>query len=137
MAKNKVGIGMQVEIELLSRNGNNENMVLIIVPDDSSDYEKGYLGASTPLANILSGREVGESIPYDRDDLYAVRIIRIEHGPDIPLADLASERQARYQKAVRDAERSNAINFASSFSGKWGDYDPDSLLEEQNDEQEN
>jgi hypothetical protein len=47
------------------------------------------------------------------------------------LADLAAKRQTQFNKAVRDVERTNAINFASSFSGKWGDYDPDSLPKDQ------
>ena len=126
-ARSKAGIGMRVEIELLSRTGDNEKMSFTIVPDESADYGSGYLGASTPLAKALTGKAEGETIPYELEELYAVRILRIEHNPEIQLADLAAKRLTRFNKAVRDAERSNAINFASSFSGKWGDYDPDSL----------
>lgn len=31
------------------------------------------------------------------------------------------------RKAVAEVERRDAILFASSFSGKWGDYDPSGM----------
>jgi hypothetical protein len=31
------------------------------------------------------------------------------------------------RQAVEQADRTNAMNFASSFSGKWGDYDPQGI----------
>jgi len=34
------------------------------------------------------------------------------------------------RKALNQTELRNAINFASSFNSKWGDYDPSSLNEE-------
>jgi hypothetical protein len=34
------------------------------------------------------------------------------------------------EKTKREVEHTSAVVFASSFSGKWGDYDPDSLPEE-------
>ena len=125
--KLKAGSGMHVEVELLSRSGENEMMVFDIVPESSADYARGYLSENTPLARAITGRLEGETIPYQMDELYAVHILKVMRSQDTPLTDLAEERQAKFTKAVRDAERTNAINFASSFSGKWGDYDPDSL----------
>jgi len=125
--KLKAGSGMHVEIELLSRAGNNEEMAFDIVPDSSADYARGYLSEKTPLAKAITGHVEGETVPYQMDELYAVCISKVTQSQDTPLADLAEERQAKFTKAVREAERTNAVNFASSFSGKWGDYDPDSL----------
>jgi hypothetical protein len=123
----KAGSGTHVEIELLSRSGENENMAFDIVPEPSADYARGYLSERTPLAQAITGHMQGETVPYKMEALYAVRILKVELSTDAPLAELAKQRQEKYDQAVRDAERSNAINFASSFSGKWGDYDPDSL----------
>jgi hypothetical protein len=85
------------------------------------------LSEGTPLAKALAGHIEGETMPYPMDELYAVRVLKVTQSCDTPLTDLAQERQEKYMKAVREAEHSNAVNFASSFSGKWGDYDPDSL----------
>jgi hypothetical protein len=41
-------------------------------------------------------------------------------------ADLSSaaRRQEVIDKAVSESDRTNALNFASSFSSKWGGYEP-------------
>jgi hypothetical protein len=39
------------------------------------------------------------------------------------------------KKTLREVEDTNAMVFASSFSGKWGDYDPDSIPKEKNSEE--
>jgi hypothetical protein len=38
-------------------------------------------------------------------------------------------------KTVLEVENTTAMVFASSFSGKWGDYDPDSLPSVNNSEE--
>ncbi|OGO64891.1 MAG: hypothetical protein A2030_03610 [Chloroflexi bacterium RBG_19FT_COMBO_50_10] len=129
-SKIKAGSGKHVEIELLSRTGNNEKMAFDIVPEQSADYARGYLSEGAPLAKALAGHLEGETVAYQMDELYAVRILQIRQSQEPPLADLAEERQAKYTQAIREAEHTNAVNFASSFSGKWGDYDPDSLPKE-------
>jgi hypothetical protein len=125
--KLKAGPGKHVEVELLSRSGENESMAFDIVPDSSADYARGYLSEAAPLAKAITGHTEGERVPYPVAELYAVRILSVKNSAQTNLLDLAEERQEKYNQAVRDAERSNASNFASSFSGKWGDYDPDSL----------
>ena len=122
---------MRVEIELLSHSGENERMSFVIVPEESADYARGFLSEATPLAKTIVGHAEGETLPYQRAELYAVRILSVAPSVDTPLDELADERQANYAKAVRQAERANAVSFASSFSGKWGDYDPESLPEDQ------
>lgn len=41
-------------------------------------------------------------------------------------ADLSSaaRRQEVIDKAVSESDRTNTLNFASSFSSKWGGYEP-------------
>jgi hypothetical protein len=46
-SKIKAGSGKHVEIELLSRTGNNEKMAFDIVPEQSADYARGYLRRCT------------------------------------------------------------------------------------------
>jgi hypothetical protein len=41
--------------------------------------------------------------------------------------EAASQREAEYRQALADFEKRNAATFAASFSGKWGDYDPDGV----------
>lgn len=123
----KASTGMQLEIELLSRSGENEKLSLRIVPDQEADFARGLLSEMTPLAKLLLGHSAGETLPYQREELYAVRILSIRRDLTPAPADPANQRRAEYEQAVREAERANAVNFASSFSGKWGDYDPDSL----------
>jgi len=125
--KIKAGPGKHVEIELLSRSGGHEPMAFDIVPEQSADYSRGFLSERTPLAKALIGHMEGETIPYAMDELYAVRILKVTASEDAPLEKLADERQAKYSQTVREVEHTIAVNFASSFSGKWGDYDPDSL----------
>lgn len=130
--KVKAGVGRHVEVELLSHSGENEKMVFDIVPEPSADYARGYLSENSPLAKALTGHVEGETIPYTMDELYAVHILKVAESKETPLEDLAKDRQTKYAQAVRDAEHTQAVNFASSFSGKWGDYDPDSLPKEDN-----
>lgn len=129
--KLKVGPGTSIKIKLLSHSGENEEIALHIVPDASADYERGYLGESTPLAKAIKGHTAGETVAYKMEELYAVKIISVSRSSDTQVEELAEERQARYEKVIRQAERLNAINFASSYSGKWGDYDPGSLPEDE------
>lgn len=128
--KLKAGLGMHVEVELMSRSGEADRMAFDIVPDSSADYARGYLSEATPLAKAIIGHTEGETLPYKMAELVAVRILKVSKSEGTNLDELAEERQAKYDQAVRDAERTNAVNFASSFSGKWGDYDPDSLPKE-------
>jgi hypothetical protein len=53
-----------------------------------------------------------------------VRILSVEIAQSWPAGDSALPRQEAMRKARQQVDRTNAILFASSFSGKWGDYDP-------------
>jgi hypothetical protein len=130
-------VGCHVELNLLDRRGNKDRLNIDIVPDESADFIHGFLGESTPLAKVLVGEKAGTIIPYLRDDILAIEILRVTpsmvNAPD----DAQKKRQLNINKAIREVEHTSAVVFASSFSGKWGDYDPESLpIEEQPDESE-
>lgn len=124
----KVSVGSRVEIELLDQNGETARLVFDIVPDQVADFASGLLGANTPLARAILGQEEGALIPYSMADVRAVHILSIAPGLlQTAGATAATRRRAEAERAVRDVDRTSAIVFASSFSGKWGDYDPSGI----------
>ncbi len=117
------GLLVQVEITYQSEQ---ERLELVIVPDEQADYAAGFLGAGTPLAQTILGETVGSVIPYFTGDAISVKILSIAAGK-APGEDVAARRQQTLRQAVEQADRTNAMIFASSFSGKWGDYDPQGI----------
>lgn len=115
--------GMHLTIELIERSGESEHLELDIVPDQQADFGRGFLGEGTPLGKALLGKEAGV-YPYPVGDLAKVRILSIRPSEAPPPDDTATRRQAVLQKAINESDRVSAMIFASSFSGKWGDYDP-------------
>jgi hypothetical protein len=127
MKEMKIKTGMQVEIEFLGLDGVIEHQVLLIVPNQSADYAHHLLGEGTPLAQVLMGRAAGEEVPYPFDDIVSVRIVRVEIVASDTSSNAAGQRETEYRKALADFEKRSAAAFAASFSGKWGDYDPDGI----------
>jgi hypothetical protein len=101
-----------------------EQMSCVIVPDAQADYRAGLIGESTPLAKAVLGQRIGSRIPYRQGDARWLRILAIKETADVPGEEVAARRQEELRRSMEQIERTNAINFASSFSGKWGDYDP-------------
>jgi len=124
-----VDLGTHVELEFICESGP-ERMALDIVEDKSADYPHGLLGIGTPLARRILGQLAGKTLPYRQGDIQAVKILTITFSQVQDAEEVAEKRQAALQKALREVDRKNAINFASSFSGKWGDYDPDNIKED-------
>ncbi len=122
-----IQVGSRVEVILRDRAGNQERLVALIVEDEAADYAHGYLGQGTPLAQALLGERAGTVIPYLKDDIYSIEVASVTRAEGEVPRDAASKRQASLRKAVRQVQDTNAMLFASSFSGKWGDYDPDSI----------
>jgi len=125
----KIKTGMQVEIELVDLAGSTEHQVFVIVPDRYADYAHGMLGEGTPLAQALMGRVVGEEVPYHLDELVSVHVLAVSPINSSSISEAAEQRGAEFRKALADLEKRNAAAFAASFSGKWGDYDPDGVEE--------
>lgn len=122
-------IGMHVTLELITEDGETEQLEFDLVTDRSADFARGFLGESTPLAQTILGQPVGRSLLYQNADIRAVRILSISPSQAAP-EDAEARRQETLRKAVRQSDATNAILFASSFSGKWGDYDPTGLDED-------
>jgi Transcription elongation factor, GreA/GreB, C-term len=120
-------VGCEVEVDLLDISGNKERLRFLIVPDTAADFAQGYLGENTPLAQALLGERVGHTIPYIKNDILGIEILAVTKSSNQPTDDIAEKRAAKMKKALRAVEDTNAMVFASSFSGKWGDYDPDSI----------
>lgn len=121
-----VSVGTQVRVELKSDEGG-EPLELTLVEDEQADYQAGFLGIGTPLALALLGRRAGETVEYRQGDLSSVKILEVRLAQVAPPPDTAARREDRLRSAVEQARRTDAMIFASSFSGKWGDYDPQGI----------
>jgi hypothetical protein len=117
-----VEFGSQVEVELIDHQGNRESMVFVIVGEEAADMDQNLLSEQTPLAKAILGRAIGSVISYRVGDMTQVRIVRAGRVAQ-QSADSAERRQAILQKAISDAERTNAEMFSSSYTGKWGNYE--------------
>ena len=126
----RITVGCQVEVDLQDRAGKKERLKVVIVPDETADFANGYLSENTPLAKILLGERAGNIIPYLQNDILAIEILSVTKPTDKPTDEAAEKRKAMMKKTLREVEDTNAMIFASSFSGKWGDYDPDSIPRE-------
>lgn len=120
----QVALDTHVLLELMDEHGGVEPLEVDVVPAQAADLARGFLGINTALAAAIRGKPAGVTVPYRQGDLRAVRILRITRASGQPQADAAAQRQANVEQAVRKAQQTDALNFASSFSGKWGDYDP-------------
>jgi hypothetical protein len=120
----RINVGSHVDIELVDVDGVSERMAFDIVLDKAADLQQGRLGENTPLARALMGQVAGNEMAYTQGDIQRVRILRVSEARTGDPAVAAEERQTVLKKALEEAERTNAAMFASSFSGKWGDYDP-------------
>ena len=126
----RVGLGSRVAVELIDEGGEVERLSLAVVPDDKADFRAGYLGAGTPLAAALMGKEAGQTVPYRHGGLAEVRILDIEPFAVSEAPDAASARQAVLQEAVAKSDLQDTLRLALAVSVKWGDYDPNGIAPE-------
>jgi hypothetical protein len=124
-----VSLGAHVAIELLSQSGESERLEFDLVPDDQADFYSGLLGESTPLARAILGQTVGSLVPYRQADIQQVRILTVDPSARQASSEAAARRKAAVQEAVKQAERTNALIFATTVEGKWGEYDADGMIE--------
>lgn len=123
----RVRVGRRVQVVLMHQDDSEEPLTLDIVADGAADFEQGLLGEGTPLAKALAGRRGGEIVDYRVGDLRQVRVLAVTRSPaDLDLGS-AARRQEIIDKAVSESDRTNALNFASSFSSKWGGYEPEGI----------
>lgn len=122
-----VKLGMQVELELIDLRGEAERIGVQIVTQRAADFAAGRLGENTPLAKAILGRFAGSVLTYRVGDLRQVKIISVLPAQLDKLPDAEARREAAIRNALDEASQRDAMIFASSFSGKWGDYDPEGI----------
>lgn len=122
--ENKIWPGRHVELEIHYSDGEIEHLSLDVVPDSSADFDRGFLGESTLLAQAILGQVAGSTVVYSAG---RVKILKVSQASAQAPADAARKREEAIQNAVEDSNRTSVILFASSFNGKWGDYDPAGL----------
>jgi hypothetical protein len=122
-----VQLGSHVLVELLDAAGETQQLEFDLVPDQAADFSRGYLGLSTPLAQAILDQPAGATLSYQQADILQVHILSITPSTSLPLNDLARQRESAARKALQQIQRTDAMIFASSFSGKWGDYDPEGI----------
>ncbi len=117
-----------VTLEMIDSQGGVETLEFNIVPDKQADFYSGFLGETTSLAQAIFGKPAGVQVPYRQGDVVCVKILSVTSRSSASQATRASEkRQAKAQEAQEQIERTNAMIFASTYEGKWGGYDPDSI----------
>jgi hypothetical protein len=122
--------GLLVQVEIIYAPGaevDKERLEFVIVPDELADFPAGFLGQGTPLAQAILGEPVGRVVPYFSGDARSVTILSASPTDRTPSPETPVRRQERYRQALEQSDRTNAMIFASSFSGKWGDYDPQGI----------
>ena len=122
--------GAHVDLELIDASGGHEALSFDIVPDKLADFKNGFLGEKTPLAQAIMGHFAGERLPYQVDEIVEVHILDVQRSQAKPDQTIEARREAALRKAVKQSDLTNNALFASSYNGKWGDYDPSGLDEE-------
>jgi hypothetical protein len=127
----RVDVGMFVEVDFIDAGDQHEGLSFHLVPDAQADFKNGFLGEGTPLARAILGQAAGDRVVYQADEIVAVEIRSIHPSQADQLrSNTASQRQESVRKAAEQSELTNTILFASSFNGKWGDYDPSGLIDD-------
>jgi len=119
--------GCCVEIEMIYRSGNREPLIFDLVSDEQADFENGFIGVSTPLANALIGESCGYVIPYFTPEFLAIQIISIQKSSRTPETNKYLSRKESIEETLEQIEFRDAVLFASSTGTKWGSYDADGL----------
>ena len=125
--KPRVQPGSCVEIRLLSRSGEGERLEFDLVLDEQADYQSGFLGIGTALAQAILGEEAGITVPYFTDELMAIEIISIRESTRNAAGNAAVQREAALKDARDQIEFTNAALCATAMNTKWGAYDADGL----------
>jgi len=130
----KVWTGRHVELELKYETSEAERLSLDVVADSAADFERGFLGESSALAKAIVGKQAGSVVPYKAGDVVEVRILSVSAELSGQPKDLSERREETVRKAIRHSDHTSAVIYASSMNSKWGEYDPDGLKEEEDEE---
>jgi hypothetical protein len=122
-----VRVGRRVEVELVDDAGGTERLAFDIVPERAADFSTGFLGAATPLAQAILGKQAGSEVAYALADVVAVRILSVEPSARAPAPEAMEAREAVLREAVDKSNLEDAVRLALTVDVKWGDYDPEGL----------
>jgi Transcription elongation factor, GreA/GreB, C-term len=125
----KIELGTRADIELIAKDRSREKLQLVIVADQAANFDQGFLGISTPLAQTIIGHGAGETLDYPRGDILQVNILSVQAAGEAVSAETAEQRDQRLRRARDKAELANMVSFALTFDSKWGDYDPEQIVE--------
>lgn len=125
---NLIALNSRVELELVSKNKTREKLDFVLVPDDSADFDKGFLGVGTPLAQAILGHTANETLDYKRGDIVQVKILSVQANTAPEAPDTGQEREETLRRARDKAELDSMVSFALTFDSKWGDYDPEQIV---------
>lgn len=129
-----IASGSRIDIELEAKHKARERMTLVVVDDASADFDKGFLGAGTPLARTLLGHRAGETLAYPRGDIVRVHILKVEPAAvtaqDAAPGEAAEARDQMLRRARDKADLASMVSFALTFDSKWGDYDPEQIVKQ-------
>lgn len=132
----KIDLNTHVELEMICSSGEREFASFDIVAEEDADYYAGFLGICTPLAQAILGHKAGDRIKYKAGDLCEVIVVSVSAMTRQVPADSATHREQVMRKIVAESELKNRIAVATSVDNKWGDYDPESLLKNLDEESE-
>jgi Transcription elongation factor, GreA/GreB, C-term len=130
----RVALGAKVEVELIDESGAAEHLALVVVPDKEADFTAGFLGAGTPLAKALLGQRLGSVMSYRQGDIREVRILSVMPAARVPKTNADASRQAVLDKALDKSDLEEALRLALTVDVKWGQYDPEALAPEAEEE---
>jgi hypothetical protein len=125
----KVKLYTHVEVEMIDASGESERLSFDIVPDEQADFYSGLLGEGTPLAQAILGQVAGGQARIQAGENCLVRILAVSPIEGNEAGEAAARRKAAAAEALKQAERTNAMIFASTVEGKWGEYDADGMME--------
>lgn len=131
-----VALGTRVEIELIARDKTREKITCVLVNDDAADFDKGFLSVNTPLAKTILDHTAGESLAYARGDIVQIKILTVQTASDALTTDTAEQRDETLRRARDKAELASMVSFALTFDSKWGDYDPEQIVKQYEENQD-
>jgi hypothetical protein len=128
--------GTRIEIELTARDKTRETLQCVLVNDDAADFAKGLLSVNTPLAKTILGHTAGETLAYAQGDIVQIKILDVQLAPDAVAADAGEQRDETLRRARDKAELASMVSFALTFDSKWGDYDPEQIVKQYEENQD-
>lgn len=134
--KIQVALGTRVEIELIARDKTREKIACVLVNDDAADFDKGLLSINTPLAKTILGHTAGETLAYRQGDIIQIKILTVQPADDTLHTDTAEQRDEALRRARDKAELASMVSFALTFDSKWGDYDPEQIVKQYEENQD-